>query len=259
MKSVFFLLCAVIAFSVFSCASCTRIDAANEGILVKQYGDDKGQGVSLVSGRVWYNPFTADVFEYPVFVQTVDYDPFTVNAKDGSIFEVDPVLSYHIIRGKAPEIFRKYRKDIEEITAGVLRNYVKDAFKNVFNNYTTDDILSKRQQFDNQVTLLLKSELEKEGFEVEQITFGLKYPASITAAIDAKNKAVQQATQARNELVKDSIEAQRKLIIAEADKKANELRQQSLTPLLIQQQFIEKWDGHTPLYGNSPVMFKNVN
>lgn len=56
-------------------------------------------------------------------------------------------------------------------------------------------------------------------------------------------------------------EAQAKIDIvkAEADKKANELRQSSLTPLLIQQQFIEKWDGKTPLYGDSPTMFKNVN
>ena len=39
----------------------------------------------------------------------------------------------------------------------------------------------------------------------------------------------------------------------------NELKQQSLTPLLIQQEFIKKWDGRTPLYGNSPIVFKNVN
>lgn len=248
----------LIAATAIFAQSCTRIDAANEGILVKQYGTDKGQGVSLVSGRVWYNPMTEDVFEYPVFVQTVDYEPFTVNSKDGSVFDVDPVVSYHIVRGKSPEIFRKYRKDIEEIQGGVLRNYVKDAFKNVFNNYTTDNILSQRQRFDNEVTELLRRELDKEGFYVEQLTFGLKYPETITAAVDAKNKSVQQALQARNELIKDSIDAQRVVIRARAEKEANELKQMSLTPLLVQQQFIEKWDGKTPLYGNAPVMFKNV-
>lgn len=248
----------LIALTAISIQSCTRIDAANEGILVDQYGSGKGQGVSTTSGTTFYNPFTQDVFEYPVFVQTVDYEPFTVNAKDGSIFEVDPVLSYKISRGKAPDIFRKYRKDVEDLEAGVLRNYVKDAFKNVFNTFTTDNILSQRQKFDNDVTNLLRQELQQEGFEIDQLTFGLKYPESITAAIDAKNKAVQEAQQANNQLVKDSIDARRKIIQAEAEKKANELRQQSLTPLLIQQQFIEKWDGRTPLYGNAPLMFKNV-
>lgn len=248
----------LVALTALSIQSCTRIDAANEGILVDQYGGGKGQGVSTASGMVFYNPFTQDVYEYPVFVHTVDYEPFTVNAKDGSIFTVDPVLSYKIIRGNAPNIFRKYRKDIEDLEAGVLRNYVKDAFKNVFNTFTTDNILSQRQKFDNEVTSLLSQELNKEGFEIDQLTFGMAYPESITAAIDAKNKAVQESQQAFNTLVKDSVNARRAIIIAEGEKRANELRQASLTPLLIQQQFIEKWDGHTPLYGNSPVMFKNV-
>jgi len=33
----------------------------------------------------------------------------------------------------------------------------------------------------------------------------------------------------------------------------------SLTALLIQQQFIEKWDGKTPLYGQTPAFFKSVD
>ena len=58
------------------------------------YGSDKGvQDVSLVTGRVWYNPFTEEVHEVPTFVQTVDYAAFGVNAKDGSVFTVDPTIS----------------------------------------------------------------------------------------------------------------------------------------------------------------------
>ena len=54
-------------------------------------------------------------------------------------------------------------------------------------------------------------------------------------------------------------QAKKLLVQAEAEKKANELKQSSLTPLLIQQQFIEKWDGRSHLYGNTPILFKNVN
>jgi len=32
-----------------------------------------------------------------------------------------------------------------------------------------------------------------------------------------------------------------------------------ITPQLLQQQFIEKWDGKTPLYGNMPItLFKDA-
>src|ERR1044072_223004 len=85
------------------CSSCTRIDAGYEGIKVKQYGTGKGvQDISLVTGRVWYNPFTEDIHQFPVFVQTADYEPFSVNAKDGSVFSVDPTITFKVITGHSP-------------------------------------------------------------------------------------------------------------------------------------------------------------
>jgi len=256
MKKIYFLL----AISIVSLTSCTRIESAYDGILVKQYGSEKGvQDVALVTGRVWYNPFTEDVYQIPTFVQTIDYDAFTVNAKDGSVFEVDPTLSFNVVKGNSPQIFQKYRKPIEEVTRTTIYNYVKDAFRLQMNKYTTDEIVSNRQQFESDVQSTLGRVLEDEGFRLEQLTSGLVYPKTIVDAVNNKNKAVQQAMQVENELKVAEAQAKIKIVQAEAEKRANELKQQSLTPLLIQQQFIEKWDGQTPLYGNSPTMFKNVN
>lgn len=240
-------------------SSCTRIDAGYEGILVKQYGTDKGvQDVSLVTGRVWYNPLTEDVEQYPTFVQTIDYDAFNVNAKDGSEFLVDPTLSFNIVSGNSPKIFTKYRKKLEEVSKTTIFNYVKDAFRLQMNKYTTDEIVSNREKFENDVQKTLSDVLEKEGFLLEQLTSGLKYPQAIVDAVNAKNKAVQEAMRVENELRVTEAQAKKLLVQAEAEKKANELKQSSLTPMLIQQMFIEKWDGRTPLYGNSPVLFQNI-
>jgi regulator of protease activity HflC (stomatin/prohibitin superfamily) len=240
-------------------SSCTRIDAGHEGILVKQYGSDKGvQDVFLVTGRVWFNPFTESVFEFPVFVQTADYEPFTVNAKDGSVFTVDPTISFFVEAGKSPHIFTKYRKPIEQITQTTLYNYVKDAFRIQMNKYTTNELISYRQKFEEDVQITLGASLLKDGFKLEQLTSGLQYPEAIVMAIDSKNKAVQQAMQVENELKVAEAQARKKMVEAEAEAKANELRIKTLSPMLIQQQFIEKWDGKTPLYGNSPVFFQNV-
>lgn len=242
-------------------SSCTtKIDAGYDGILIEQYGSDKGvQDVSLVTGRVWYNPWTQDVEQIPTYVQTIDYKAFTVNAKDGSSFVVDPTLSFGVTKGKAPAIFQKYRKDLDEVTESTILNYVKDAFRLQMNKYTTDEIVSNREKFETDVQNTLKNVLEKEGFYLEQLTSGLGYPKTIVDAVNAKNKAVQEAMMVENQLKVAEAQAKKLLIQAEAEKKANEMRQQSLTPLLIQQEFIKKWDGRTPLYGNSPVMFKNVN
>ncbi|WP_161889361.1 SPFH domain-containing protein [Pontibacter russatus] len=246
-------------FSVTAMTSCTRIDAGHEGILVKLYGSEKGvQDVSLVTGRVWYNPLTEEVFEFPTYVQTVDYNPFSVNAKDGSVFTVDPTISFRVMPGESPRIFSKYRKEIGQITETTLYNYTRDAFRIQFNQYSTDSIISNRQSFEDKVQAALGDALRKEGFELEQMTSGLQYPDVIVQAVNLKNKAVQQAMQVENELKVAEAQARKKIVEAEAEARANELRQRTLTPLLIQQQFIEKWDGRTPLYGNSPTFFKNV-
>lgn len=264
MKNLIILLLATTMYS------CTRIEAGYEGILIKQYGSEKGvQDVTLVTGTVTYNPWTEDVELIPMFVQTQDYEPFSVNAKDGSVFTVDPTISIKIVKGSSPAIFQKYRRDIEEIIQVTIYNYVKDAFRIQFNKYTTDDITSKREEFENAVQVYLIQQLEQEGFHLEQLTSGLKYPDVIVKAIDAKNEAVQNAMRIENEV--KAAEAQAKIKIAKArgdadalviqakaDAEANKLRQASLTNLLVQQQFIEKWNGVLPTYGSVPTLFKGI-
>jgi len=246
--------------SLLTLVSCTRIDAGSEGVKVKLYGSDKGvQDVSLVTGRVWFNPLTESVYEFPTYVQTYDYPSFTVNAKDGSIFNVDPTLSFRVTEGNSPAIFKKYRKELSEITETTLFNYIRDAFRIEFNKFSTDSIISNREKFENSVQESISKTLVKEGFELEQMTSGIAYPTSITDAINLKNKAVQEAIQVENELRVTEARAKKLLVQASAEAKANEIKQRTLTPLLIQQQFIEKWDGKTPIYGQTPAFFKSVN
>ncbi|MBS1548943.1 MAG: hypothetical protein JSS94_03630 [Bacteroidetes bacterium] len=247
-------------FLLILALTCTeRIDAGHEGLLVKMYGSDKGvQDVALVTGRVWYNPLTEQVFEVPTFVQTVNYQAFTVNAKDGSVFTVDPTMSLKVIDGQSPKIFRKYRKNITEVLQNTLVNHIKDVYRIEFNKYTTDSIISRREAFENGVQNKMNQFLAKEGFAMEQLTSGIQYPEIITKAINAKNAAVQEAQRVENELKVAEANAKKLIVQAEAEARANELRKQSLSNLLIQQQFIEKWDGKTAIYGNAPSFFKSV-
>lgn len=256
MKKLIVLL-AIMLPIVFS--NCTRIDAGHEGMKVNLYGSDRGiDDVSLVTGWVWYNPMTTKVYEYPTFVQTVDYEPFSINAKDGSEFIVDPTISLKVIDGNSPGIFKKYRRNLDDIINQTLYNYVKDAFRVELNSFTTDEIVSDRAKFEENLEKSLRTTLEKEGFQLEQLTSGLKYPESIVTAVNNKNKAIQEAMRAENELKVAQAEAAKVIASAEGEKRANELRMQSLTPLLIQQQLIEKWDGKLPIYGTVPTLFKDI-
>ena len=229
-----------------SFTSCERIDAGCEGILVNLYGSERGvDDVSMVTGRVFYNPATQEVYEYPTYVQTIDYEPFTINAKDGSEFKVDPNVNLKV--KDAPKVFRKYRKELTDVINGPVFKYVKDACRIEINKFTTDQIVSNREAVEQAIEKRLSKLLDKEGFVLDQFTSGLQYPKTIVEAVDAKNRAIQLAQKAANEV--QVAEAKKKIVVAEAIVNA------SLTPLLVKKQWIEAWDGHLPkVTGNSSTL-----
>lgn len=256
---------------MFTSCGYERIDAGYEGIKVNLYGDDKGvDDITLVTGAVWYNPITTAVYEYPTFVQTVDYAPFSINAKDGSSFTVDPTISLKIVDGKSAEVFKKYRKeDITEVINTTLYNYVRNAFRIQLNNYTTDELVSKREEFEKAIEERLSKELLAENFKLEQMTSGLQYPQTLVNAIDAKNAAVQEAQKAQNEVLKIKAEAEKKIAAANGEAQALKIKGDaeaeynrkiaaSLSPLIVQQMMLDKWDGKLPVYGTMPTLFKDI-
>ena len=260
MKKYIYSFCIAIAMLV-SLSSCERVDAGYEGILVNLYGSDRGvDDVNLVTGWVYYNPFTQDVYEYPTYVQTVDYPAFTINAKDGSEFTVDPTISLKIVDGKAPMIFKKYRKEVKDIINGPLFNHVRDAFRIQLNKFTTDEIVSMRDSLEKAVEKQLVTTLNRENFQLEQLTSGLKYPETIVAAVNAKNKAVQEAQKAANEVLVAEAQARKLVVQAEAEAEANRLRTQALTPAVLAKAWIDKWNGSVPtVSGNTDWMFFDVS
>ena len=256
---------------MFTSCGYERIDAGYEGIKVNLYGDDKGvDDITLVTGAVWYNPITTAVYEYPTFVQTVDYAPFSINAKDGSSFTVDPTISLKIVDGKSAEVFKKYRKeDITEVINTTLYNYVRNAFRIQLNNYTTDELVSKREEFEKAIEERLSKELLAENFKLEQMTSGLQYPQTLVNAIDAKNAAVQEAQKSQNEVLKIKAEAEKKIAAANGEAQALKIKGDaeaeynrkiaaSLSPLIVQQMMLDKWDGKLPVYGTMPTLFKDI-
>jgi regulator of protease activity HflC (stomatin/prohibitin superfamily) len=253
--------------------SCERIDAGHVGVKVNQYGDNKGvDDVVAVTGMVFYNPFTTAIYEFPTFIQHKEYkgeNSFIVNSKDGSEFSVSPIMNYSVQRDKVPAIFAKYRRPLGDIEEGFLKTAVYDAFRLATNKYPADELISNRAIFEVEVRRLLDGQLLKEGFVINQFTSNLIYPETFKKSIEAKNNAVQSALRAENEVKTAEAQAKIKVATAEgnaqamltsakAEAEANRMKQQTLTPLLLQLEYINKWDGKLPVYGTVPQMFKNI-
>jgi regulator of protease activity HflC (stomatin/prohibitin superfamily) len=116
---------------------------------------------------------------------------------------------------------------------------------------------------------VLQKQLEPEGFILSQFTSNLVYPETFKKAIEAKNNAVQAALRAENEvktaeaqakikIAKAEGNAQAMLTSAKAEAEANRLKQQTITPMLLQLEWINKWDGRVSQYslgnGASPMI-----
>jgi regulator of protease activity HflC (stomatin/prohibitin superfamily) len=284
-KFVLFGVLALVALvASFSTVSCTRIDAGHVGIKVNLYGDAKGvQDITEVSGMVWYSPVTTAIYEFPTYVQhkvwTADIqedsptnEEFTVTTRDGLSLSFDVGLDYQVIPNKVSDIFRTYRKDLPQITNEFIRTMVRNAYNNVASSYSAEDMVSKRAEYEVQVRKQLDESMKQSGFEISQVGIigKIRMPATLEEAVNAKIKAVQDAIRAENEKQRIIAEAQKNIeqargeaeatrIRSEAEANANRLLTNTISPLLIQKMYVEKWDGKLPVYGQVPQLFKNID
>jgi regulator of protease activity HflC (stomatin/prohibitin superfamily) len=223
---------------------CERIDAGHAGIKFKLYGTDKGvQDVSLVSGWVWYNPLVERVYEYPTFVKAMECKEITINAQDGGEFILHPSINICIKPDFAAKVFKKYRLPFDEVAKGPIWIELMNACRNEIGKFTTDSIVSNRESLDKAVQKSFTDAIDKEGFSVEQFTTGLGYSETIKHAIEAKNKAVQDALRVENEIKIAQAEAQKKITLAKADAESYAIRSAALTDKVLAQMWIEQWNG----------------
>ena len=246
----------LILFSV----CCTVVDSGEVGIRFHKWSlneQDYGGVEGTCKGWVFYNPITTNVFTYPTFTQRKQYETFSVNAKDASLFEMDPTIAYRINPDKACDIFTKYRVGVKELEEGYIRTCIYEAYRTCANQYTSDSLMSNRANFERDVRARLEKSLMAEGFLVEEFTSNITPPSSLLSMIDAKNTAIQSALKAENE-VKEA-EANAKIAVAKAEGNAKAMKIKadaeayynrtiaaSLSPMIVQEDMIEKWDGKMP-------------
>jgi regulator of protease activity HflC (stomatin/prohibitin superfamily) len=258
----------------------TRIEAGHVGVEINLAGSQRGASeIPIRTGWVVYSPLRTQIIEFPTYVQTVKWTRDTAeghpineemgfNSKEGMEILVDVSLSYAIDPTKVPDFYVKYRvSDLELFTHGILRDIVRNSLNEVASTFTVEDIYGERKaDFLGKVQAMIEQKVAPVGVSVQQFGFigAPRVPEVIAAAITAKAQAIRQAERARNELPTTQAEAAKKIAEAEGDAKsmvtraqgeadANRIRQNSLTPQLLElrrienlQMLIEEWNGQLP-------------
>lgn len=282
-------------FVVLAQAGCWKVvEPGHVGICVNQSGSDRGvQDFPMQTGRVFYNPFTETVFQYPTFVQRAIWtssknegspnnEEISYNSKDELVFAGDFAVSYQLVRDEVPHFYVKFRNDdISGFTHGFFRDQVRDSLNEVAVRYTADELYgAKKSEFLNTAVELLRSRVKALGVDVVSLGYASspRPPKQVADAINSKIAAIQLASQKENELnqakadankvaaIADG-EARKKIALAEGEAKANELVTKSINSQIIQwrqlelqQDAIRKWNGGLPQYmgGGGPLPFLTV-
>lgn len=199
-------------------------------------GRELGEGLHTVL------PFGIEqIARYDVKVQK-QTEEASAASKDLQDVGATLALNYHIEPNRISEIHRNI---------GVLYGpklidpALQEVFKATSAKFSAQELITARAEVKADVTRLLKERLEKYGIVVDDVSLvDFKFSPSFAKAIEEKQVAQQNA-----ERSKFNLEA------AQIDAQAQSVQAATLSPLFLQKQAIEKWNGQLPTYLGQDTVF----
>ena len=249
------------------------VQPEERGIVISAFAAKGYREQALQPGLRWIIPFAEQVIRYPISRQTytmasaasegqvVGDDSIRARTKDGQEILIDASVIYSIDPTKIIELHINWQSRFQdELVRPAARNTIRDAVS----QYSVEEIVStKRAEMESLINDTLAvafsdNDLILISFLLRDIHFSDEY----AAAVEQKQIAEQQAQQAKLVVEQKKQEAEQarqvaqgqadasviaaqgaaeaRLINAQAEAQANQLLSASLTPTLLQYQYILK-------------------
>lgn len=216
---------------------------------------------TLKEGVHFVTPFVDKIYKIDTTVQERTDDNVSVQTKDAQWARMQVNVKYEVSKSNAFKVYKQY-KTMDALKDNIIGNYAQNAMNEVCSNYNIIDLLGdKRNEIINQATDILKQDLEKEGVTLKMLTIkDLDAGKKIEKAISDEAVAKKQVETAKQKQEKARTEAETKLIEAEGEANANAVKTKALTPEVLQEQWINKWDGKLPKVtdGNTMIGLDNL-
>lgn len=225
--------------------------------IVKQFGSIVGTtGEGLVNTAPWQNLTQVSVRNelrtYTMDSRQAGGQGAAVSRDSQPVFLVVQV-NYSLVRAGAVDL---YKETGGEYVERILDPAVFQITKEVTAQFKAIDFAANREKIRQEIEARLQQEVGKvgalEAIKINNVSLkNVDFTAALSAAIEQTVEAEQQAkreqakvqiseAQARQKVAAAEGEARSNVVRAQGEARANRLRQQSLTPLLVQQQAIEK-------------------
>jgi len=239
----------------------------------------KVQAVALNEGINLVNPLY-DVVQMDTRVQR-HQQKYDAASKDLQAVHVEMVLNYRLLPNKATEVYQSIGPNFASV---IIDPAAQEVLKANTALHIATEILQKRPLIKADIQKDLTIWLAKYGIEMKEAALAnIRFDPAYEKAIEAKQIEEQKAEQKRYELIQAQRQAE--IVAAQAKGQGDAARERakgeadatrirgeaesnynlkvasSLTPTLIQQRYLERWDGKLPQFsagGSTPGMLLNI-
>lgn len=233
-------------------SSIARVDTGQIAVMTR-YGKVTGQELS--EGIHLKMPFDKSN-GYDIKVKKDEADAAAAS-KDLQDVNATVVVNYRLEAGRVSEIHQTVGKNYKE---KLIDPAIQEVFKATTAQFNATQLITNRNGVKAEAFGLLRDRLGSSGILVQDLSItNFGFSPEFTKAIEAKQVAQQEAEQAKFNAQKAEANAEAEINRAKGSAEAQRLQQETLTPLLIQKQFIEKWNGKLPAVVGSGENILDVN
>jgi len=247
---------------------------ANEyGVVISAFAPNGYRKETLSPGLHWIVPFVESVQKYSIARQTYTMsstssegtvqgdDSIQARTKDGQQIFIDASVIYAADPTQLIQLHITWQNRYEE---NVVRPVARAAIRNAVSQFGVEELVStKRGELETTIREEIKAKLQANNIIMSDFLMrNIRFSDEYAAAVEQKQVAEQQAQQAKFVVESKKQEAEQarqiaqgqadaaviasqgaaeaRLIQAQAEAKANQLLSESLTPTLLQYQYILK-------------------
>ena len=258
-------LLAILIVGIWVATSYKKVPAGYVGVHVYLLGGDKGvDAVERGVGRHFIG-WQQELYLYPTFTQNVQWggdNDVGFSDVDGTQIRANIGMSYRVDRTKAAALFQEFRKPIEDVTDGQIRQRVVDVLNGEAGKLKVEEVYGKgRESLLQRVQERVAKELAPKGILIERLSWlgPPTLPKPVQDALNAKIEATQIAARRENEVAATIAEATKareqakgeadaQLLRARAEAEAIQIKGEALrnNQELVQLTLAEKWNGQLP-------------
>jgi regulator of protease activity HflC (stomatin/prohibitin superfamily) len=192
--------------------------------------------------------YTVTPFITTVAVMNVQIQAYSAEAAAASHdlqnVQTKVTLNYSVDPDKVVDIYNRLNQDYQD---RVIAPAIQEATKAATAQFSAEELITRRPEARNLLEKNLDTRLNQFDMHIAAMSItDFQFSADFTTAIEAKVVAFQNYLQSQNRLKQSRVEAQQAIAQAQGAAEANRLRRLQITPLTVQYDAIQKWDGHLP-------------